>query len=112
MDKPITVAETRLFRRVAGDCMSDQELEAFKFFIACNPDAGAVIRGTGGVRKVRWGVGNRGKSGGVRVIYYFMSEDYPIFLLTAFKKSQMTSLSDKQKQGIKKLVAAIKRDAG
>lgn len=110
-DRPVTVAETELFTKVAHDCMSKTELEAFKFFIACNPTAGDIIPGTGGVRKVRWGIGNRGKSGGARVIYYFMTPNYPIYLLTAYSKSKKASLTDSQKQDIKRIATAIKRSA-
>ena len=110
-DKPITIAETTVFRRVVESCMSEDELEAFKYFISRNPEIGDIIRGTGGVRKIRWGIGGSGKSGGARIIYYFMNANHPIYLLTVFKKANKASLNATQKNAMKELVAFIKQDA-
>ena len=57
-------------------------------FLGLNPEAGAVVPEAGGVRKIRWAVSGRGKRGGVRVIYYFHSEVFPLFLLTAYAKTK------------------------
>ncbi len=110
-DEPITVVETKMFERHAADCMTDDEREEFVDHIARHPDAGTIIRGAGGVRKVRWAVGSGGKSGGVRVIYYFMDETVPIYLLTVFAKSQKVSLSNAQKTQLKALAAELKKAA-
>lgn len=80
----ITVVETREFERRAATRMSEQERQDFITFIAGRPDDGAIMRSTGGVRKSRWGSGSRGKRGGVRVIYYYHSPEFPLFLLTVF----------------------------
>ena len=66
-----------------------------------------MIPGTGGVRKVRWGAGGRGKRGGARVIYYYHSERIPLFLLTAYLKSQQTDLTQAQRAGVRRIVAKI-----
>ena len=110
-DQPVTIAETSVFRRVVENCLTEDELEAFKYFLARNPEAGPVIRGTGGVRKIRWGIGGTGKSGGVRVIYYYMSSAHPIFLLTIYRKAVQVSLTDAQKEAMRQLVAMIKEEA-
>ena len=61
-----------------------RQRQDFIAFIAGHPDDGVIMVGTGGVRKSRWGVGARGKSGGVRVIYYYHNRTMPLFLLTIF----------------------------
>ena len=64
-----TVAETPIFQRYAAEVWSEAEREQFINFIAANPEAGDLIRGSGGCRKVRWATTGTGKSGGARVIY-------------------------------------------
>lgn len=59
--RPITVAETPLFVRQAESVWDDEEREEFVLYIAANPEAGAVIPETGGVRKLRWSRGGSGK---------------------------------------------------
>ena len=75
MDSPklMTVADTSVFRRKASELLDEEEHNALIDFLADNPEAGDLIRGSGGVRKVRWAMPGRGTSGGVRVIYYFHS---------------------------------------
>lgn len=103
----LTVVETRPFMAEAERCLSTDEREQFIEYIACNPTAGAVIRDTGGVRKVRWGVAGRGKRGGVRVIYYYHSERIPLFLLTVYTKAQKADLSPAEKATMRRLVAEV-----
>lgn len=62
------------------------------------------MEGTGGVRKLRWRKGNRGKSGGVRVIYYFHSEAMPLYLLTVFGKNERANLSKAERNALSALV--------
>jgi hypothetical protein len=66
----LTVAQTAAFRNAAEAIWSEEELDAFVNWIALNPLAGDVIPGSGGLRKLRWAAGGRGKRGGARVIYY------------------------------------------
>lgn len=68
------------------------------------PDAGDIIRGTGGARKIRWRSKGRGKRGGVRVIYYWITKDDQILLLTAYAKNEVTELSETAKKEIKRLI--------
>jgi hypothetical protein len=67
--RPITVAETQIFARSAAKIWSEAELAELVDYVAHNPEAGEVIQGTGGVRKLRWGKAGSGKRGGARVIY-------------------------------------------
>jgi hypothetical protein len=62
------------------------------------------MEGTGGVRKLRWGLGGQGKSGGVRVIYYFHSETMPLYLLTLFAKNERANLSKAERNDLADLV--------
>lgn len=65
-----TICETSLFSKFYSDYWTEKEYNEFKIFLASNPEVGDVEPNSGGIRKVRWGSGKTGKSGGVRVIYY------------------------------------------
>jgi hypothetical protein len=86
-----TVAETPIFQRYAEELWSSAEREQFINFIAANPEAGDLIRGSGGCRKVRWSTSGQGKSGGARVIY-FNADDATIWLLIVYKKAKFDTL--------------------
>jgi hypothetical protein len=82
-----TVIETPTFVRLANDCWNDEDRSRFISFIAGSPDAGDVVPGSGGVRKVRWATAGRGKRGGVRVIYFNRLANGEIWLLLVYGKS-------------------------
>ena len=107
-----TVVETREFQQRAATRMSEAERQAFITFIAGHPDAGAIMVGTGGIRKSRWGVGSRGKNGGVRVIYYYHNPTMPLFLLTVFAKNERDNLSQRDQQNLRQVVTEIVRTYG
>jgi hypothetical protein len=75
--------------------------------IAANPKCGVLLQGTGGLRKVRFGSGSKGKSGGVRVIYYFFSDRAPIFLLEVGAKGERDNLTKAERGAIAKLARLI-----
>jgi hypothetical protein len=108
----ITVVETREFQQRAATRMSETERQAFITFIAGHPEDGAIMVGTGGIRKSRWGVGSRGKSGGVRVIYYYHNPTMPLFLLTVFAKNERDNLSRHDKNSLRQVVTEIVRTYG
>lgn len=81
-----TFIETHLFTRLVSECLSDDAYLQLQASLAKNPEAGAVIPGSGGVRKLRWGLGG-GKRGGLRVIYYVRSHNGVIWLLTLYSKN-------------------------
>lgn len=84
--------ETKLFSRLVYDYLSDDEYAAFQAFLAKSPDAGDVVAGTGGVRKIRWALQGRGKSGGVRVIYFSRLAAGEIWLLTIYAKNEIETI--------------------
>lgn len=83
----LTVAETELFSRYAADYWTEAEHGEFVAWIATNPEAGDVIPGTGGCRKVRWLRSGMGKRGGVRVIYFNRLNEGMLWLLLIYGKS-------------------------
>ena len=87
-----TVAETPVFQRYATEVWSDAERTAFINWIAANPDAGDIMPGTGGCRKVRWHLTGKGKRGGARIIYFVESAS-TIWLLIVYKKSVFETLA-------------------
>lgn len=79
--------ETRLFSRLVGEYLADAEYEILQRELIRNPDAGPVVPGTGGVRKLRWPAPGRGKRGGYRIIYYVRRQDGVIWMLTMYPKN-------------------------
>lgn len=112
----ITVAETIAFQRKIETLLTVQEKEDLIYYLAEHPNAGALIQGTGGIRKLRWVQAGRGKSGGIRVIYYFHSENMPLYLLAAFGKNEKANLSQQERsllaKGVKELVASGRKNHG
>ena len=106
---PIVVVETRPFQRHAAAVWTEAEREEFIDAIARDPQAGAIIQGTGGVRKLRWNRQGTGKRGGVRVIYYYHDTDAPIFLLTVYGKGRKDNLSKSERNAIRQAVMLIKQ---
>lgn len=96
--------ETSLFTRIAGQYLNDDELARLQAHITKRPDAGAVIKGSGGLRKLRWSVGGKGKRGGVRVIYYWLVRDDQIFLLTIYGKSEVDDLTRVELGALRRIV--------
>lgn len=88
--------------------LSDEDLLALQIMLLKNPESGPVMEGTGGIRKVRFALENRGKSGSVRVCYTDFAEYEITYLITAFTKNEQTNLSDEEKNVLKKLVKALK----
>ena len=87
--------------------LSDYERELIVTHISFNPRGGEVISGTGGVRKVRVPLADKGKSGGYRVISYYCGEDAPVILISIFKKTKQLSLTSEDKNRMKVLTQII-----
>ena len=88
----VTFVETKLFTRLVRDYLADDEYAALQQVLIQNPESGRVIRGSGGVRKLRWGVGGRGKRGGLRIIYYLRLAHGQIWMLTLYAKNVADSI--------------------
>jgi mRNA-degrading endonuclease RelE of RelBE toxin-antitoxin system len=108
MAKWHTVIELSLFSAKAEKRLSETERDGIIDALARNPWAGVVIPGTHGVRKYRHGVGGRGKSGGVRVIYYFYDEGWPLFLLQFYAKGEKADLTPAERKAVGKLAQQLK----
>lgn len=85
--------ETKLFSRLVAEYMSDEEYSNLQNALIKDPEAGDLIPGSGGVRKLRWGVAGRGKRGGIRVIYYARTRQGQVWMLTLYAKNVMENIS-------------------
>ena len=89
----LTVVESPIFQRLWPRYWDEDERAEFAVFVALNPESGAVIRGSGGVRKVRWAREGSGKSGGVRIVYLTRDKAGEVYLLTLYAKSESENIS-------------------
>jgi hypothetical protein len=104
MESMLTIAELPEYIRRAEKLMSASERLDIINYLAAHPKAGDLMEGTGGIRKLRWGRGAQGKSGGVRVIYYVHSEQMPLYLLTLFAKNERANISKAERHELAELV--------
>ena len=88
----ISFVETRLFTRLVQAYLTDDDYARLQQMLADDPELGDVVPGTGGVRKVRWGVAGRGKRSGIRVIYFFQATQEEIWLLTLYAKNVIENI--------------------
>lgn len=108
-----TVGEARGFRESAFDAgMTAEEIEELTLYLAAHPQAGAVMQGTGGCRKLRWARPGKGKSSGYRVITFFTGPSIPVWLITVFAKGEKENLTKAERNALagmtKKIVEAYK----
>ena len=94
----ISIVEMDSFSEDARNVFTKDEWEELVNFLAQYPDAGELIPGTGGVRKVRWRAKGQGKRGGARVIYYFRDLNVPVYLLAVYAKNEKLDLSENEKR--------------
>ena len=106
-----TFIEVPLFKKRWEEIgLQDDELRLLQIMLLKNPESGPVMEGTGGIRKVRFPLENRGKSGSVRVCYTDFAEYEVTYLITAFEKKEQENLSKEEKVVLKKLVKALKTE--
>jgi hypothetical protein len=100
-----TVVEIPSYLAAAERLFSPDERAAIVDRLAADPNCGVVIPGSGGIRKVRFGFGSRGKSGGARIIYMFSGESLPVFIMAVFAKNEKANLSAAERNALGKVVA-------
>ncbi len=104
-----TFIELPLFRSKWEDLgLNDDDLKRLQVELLADPKVGAVMRGTGGVRKMRFAFEQRGKSGSIRVIYVDFEVYERIYLITAYTKSEKDNLTDKERNEIHRLIDILK----
>lgn len=100
--------ESKSFLKDARKIIGDEGRQSLKAFLAFNPEAGDLIPGAGGVRKLRWARPGTGKRGGARVIYYFYRDDVPLYLLGIYSKSAKEDLTQNEIKEMRKRAEEIK----
>lgn len=96
--------ETTIFTKHLYSYLSEEEYCEMQNFLIEQPDAGDLIQGTGGLRKLRWSSGNKGKRGGIRVIYYWQVSAEMIYLMTLYAKNEASDLSAKDKKLLQQML--------
>lgn len=103
----IEFIETPIFTRMILALLKDDEYRELQNDLLVNPARGDLIQGGGGIRKLRYGTHGRGKSGGVRVIYYWLKDNGQIYMLVAYPKSTKDTLTDKETALLRELVKEL-----
>jgi hypothetical protein len=107
-----TIVELPEFVRRSAGLLTEKDKLNIINYLAAHPHAGAVMQGTGGIRKFRWASGNKGKSGGVRVIYYYHNETMPLFILSVFSKSEKSNLTKSERNEIARFTTYLIENYG
>ena len=98
------IVETSVFTKRVKNLIPEEEYRKFQNELILNPERGKIIKGSGGLRKIRWSIPGKGKSGGVRVIYYFVIQRETILMLFVYTKSDQEDLTKDQLKILKSLV--------
>jgi hypothetical protein len=102
-----TVVETPQYLKASEAIFTEAERTDIVAMVAAGPERGDVMECTGGFRKVRVGRGGMGKRGGARVVYIFRSEEFPVFLITAYAKNEKDNLTKRERNELKKRADTI-----
>lgn len=97
----ISFVETKLFTRLVREYLNDDVYAELQMALIADPEAGVVIPGSGGVRKLRWAGSGRGKRGGLRVVYYLRTRHGQIWLLTLYAKNVLDDIPPRLLRRIK-----------
>lgn len=108
----ISVVETPAYLADAQKALSEQERNTLIDMLAANPLSGVLIKGAGGLRKMRIGTEGRGKRGGGRVIYWFHSEGFPVVLPAMFAKNEAPDLTAKERAALSRIADQLLQDFG
>jgi hypothetical protein len=90
------IVETPIFTKRIEEILTAGEYQELQLELLSAPEKGKVIPGTGGLRKLRWSAGGKGKRGGARVIYYYFHSGSELLMLFAFRKNEISDLTRKQ----------------
>ena len=96
--------ETKVFTKLVQSLLSDDEYRELQTKLIEQPDTGDIIRGSGGLRKMRWSLEGKGKSGGVRIIYYWVSHIHEIRIIYMYPKHKQENLTPEQLKLLKDMV--------
>ena len=107
-----TIVELPEFLRKSEKLLTISQRLSIINYLAEHPASGDIVQGTGGIRKLRWSAQGRGKSGGVRVIYYYHNETMPLFLLTVFGKGEKANLSKSERNELAKFTSLLIKQYG
>ena len=88
--------ETTIFTKVVQELLEDDEYKSLQVVLMLRPEQGPIITGSGGLRKIRWGVKGKGKRGGLRIIYYWDNKTESFYMLYLYAKSKKGDLSSDQ----------------
>ena len=103
-NKPVVIVETSIFTRQVLALLSDDDYRQLQMALVLHPELGAVIPGSGGLRKTRWSIPGRGKRGGVRVIYFWSAVQDKILMLFIYAKNEQEDLTPEQLNILRKIV--------
>jgi hypothetical protein len=96
--------EAPAFERIRERYLDDDQYRLLQLVLIANPESGDLIRGSGGIRKVRWAARGKGKRGGLRVIYYWITHRNHLLLLTLYRKSEVSALTPGEVRALRALV--------
>ena len=102
-----TIVELPEFQKRSERLLSKSERISIINYLAKHPASGDIMQGTGGIRKLRWSAQGKGKSGGVRIIYYHHNESLPLFLLTVFGKGEKANLTKAESNDLAKITSLL-----
>jgi mRNA-degrading endonuclease RelE of RelBE toxin-antitoxin system len=96
--------ETLVFTRTIVARIEDEAYRSMQLALILQPQLGVLIRGSGGLRKLRWSSKGRGKRGGIRVIYYWNEASETFYMLFAYAKNEQEDLTAQQLRALRRLV--------
>ena len=103
---------TRTYERAVRKLLSAEARREMEEAIGTAPGAAPIIRGTGGIRKLRWAGSGRGKRGGIRTIYFYHAGPEAVYLLTAYAKADRDDLTAADLRALSRLVTTIRKERG
>lgn len=102
----MVIIETSVFTKQVDQILTEEEYQQLQIELINRPKSGVIIRGTGGLRKIRWSAKGKGKRGGSRIIYYWAVSEEQLLMLLVYTKKLQDDLSNDQKKVLRKIVEA------